>query len=97
VVLSEVGYYLSAETLRTVLDRECPRLAAGATVLAAHWRHRVAEYPLSGDQTNDIVAATAGLHHLAGYGDDDVVIDVFDTGSATSVAARTDVPGARQR
>jgi predicted TPR repeat methyltransferase len=97
VVLSEVGYYLSAETLRAVLDRECPRLASGATVIAAHWRHRVAEYPLSGDHANDIVAATRGLHHLAGYRDEGMVIDVFDTAAAMSVAARTGVPGARQR
>ena len=97
VMLSEVGYYLSAETLRAVLDRECPRLAPGATVMAAHWRHRVAGDPLSGDQTNDIVAATEGLHHVAGYRDEDMVIDVFDTATAISVAARTGVPGARQR
>ena len=64
--------------------------------MAAHWRHRVAEYPLSGDQTNDIVAATEGWHHVAGYRDEDMVIDVFDTAAAISVAARTGVPGARQ-
>src|SRR5271168_3330977 len=87
VVLSEVGYYLSAETLRTVLDNECPRLARRATVIAAHWRHRVPEYPLSGDQANEVIAATAGFNHLASYRDDDAVIDVFDTASATSVAA----------
>jgi hypothetical protein len=94
VVLSEVGYYLSAATLRAVLDRECPRLAPDATVIAAHWRHRVDDYPLNGDEANEIIAATAGLYHLAGYRDEDTVIDVFDTGSATSVAARTGVPGA---
>jgi cyclopropane fatty-acyl-phospholipid synthase-like methyltransferase len=36
VVLSEVGYYLHAETLRSVLDREHKRLH-GATLVAAHW------------------------------------------------------------
>ena len=49
MVLSEVAYYLSEATLRRVLDRECARLAPGATVVAAHWRHAVADYPLSGD------------------------------------------------
>ena len=94
VVLSEVGYYLSAARLRAVLDRECLRLAPDATLIAAHWRHPVADYPLSGDRTHHIIAATAGLHHLGGYRDADVVIDVFSTGSALSVAARTGVPGA---
>ena len=41
LVLSEVGYYLAPDALRSVLDRECPRLASGATVVAAHWRHHV--------------------------------------------------------
>lgn len=58
------------------------------------WRHPVADYPLSGDRTHHIIAATTGLHHLGGYRDADVVIDVFTTGSARSVAARTGVPGA---
>ncbi|PRC55388.1 SAM-dependent methyltransferase, partial [Mycobacterium sp. ITM-2017-0098] len=44
VGLSEVCYYLQPETLRGVLDREVPRLAPGATVIAAHWRHDVDEY-----------------------------------------------------
>ena len=94
VVLSEVCYYLDPAVLRGVLDAEVPRLTAGATVLAAHWRHPVADYPMTGDHANDIIGATAGLHHLAGYRDADVVIEVFDTGTPTSVAARTGVPGA---
>ena len=94
VVVSEVAYYLSAATFREVLDRECPRLAAGATLLAAHWRHPVADYPMTGDQAHDIIADTADLHRLGRYLDDDVVIEVFGVGSAVSVATETGVPGA---
>jgi hypothetical protein len=93
LVLSEVGYYLAPEALRSVLDRECPRLASGATVVAAHWRHRVDDYLMAGDRVNEIVADTAGLHSIASYRDDDVVIDVFDTADGASVAARSGVPG----
>jgi len=92
LVLSEVGYYLAPEALRSTLDRECPRLAAGATVVAAHWRHRVDDYPMTGDRVNDIVAETAGLHSIASYRDADVAIDVFDTADGASVANRTGVP-----
>jgi SAM-dependent methyltransferase len=96
VVLSEVAYYFDADGLRAVLDRECPRLAAGATVLAAHWRHPVEDYPLTGDEANFIIADTAELQALAHYSDDDVVIDVFVTGGAAqSVAGGTGVPGVR--
>lgn len=94
IVLSEVGYYLEATALRAILDRELPRLTNPATIVAAHWRHPVADYPMTGDQTNDVVAATPGLHRIGGYRDDDVAIDVFDTATPVSVAARTSVPGA---
>ena len=94
VVLSELGYYLEAAELRTVLDREVARLARGTIVIAAHWRHRVDDYPITGDRANDVIGATPGLHHLGGYRDADVVIEVFDTGPPLSVAARTGVPGA---
>ena len=95
VVISEVAYYLTGQTLREVLDRECARLATGTTLVAAHWRHPVADYPLSGDEVNALIGATAGLEPLARYRDDDVVIDVLVKGAAESVATRGDVPGAR--
>ena len=95
LVLSEVGYYLSADALAAVLRRECPRLPPGATVIAAHWRHPVVDYPLTGDAAHAVVAATPGLAPLGYYRDDDVVIDIFDTGDGRSVAAREEVPGAQ--
>ena len=94
LVLSEVAYYLDAQLLTAVLRRECPRLATGATVLAAHWRHPVPDYPLTGDEAHHVIGTTPGLTRVGGYRDDDVVIDVFDTGPGDSVAARTGVPGA---
>ncbi len=97
LVLSEIAYYLDAAALAAVLGRECPRLQAGATVVAAHWRHEVADYPLSGDAAHAIIARTPGLRQLGGYRDRDVVIEVFDTGDGRSVAARDRVPGAHVR
>jgi hypothetical protein len=94
VVISEMAYYFDAATLRTILDRELPRPHSNVTLVAAHWRHPVADYPLSGDAANAVIGATPGLHQIGEYRDDDVVIAVFDTRSAQSVAARTDVPGA---
>jgi predicted TPR repeat methyltransferase len=94
VVLSEVAYYLSAATLRLVLDRECGQLADGATVIASHWRHSVDDYPLTGDEADAVIAETSGLHRVASYVDDDVVISVFTKGAVVSVASRTRVPGA---
>jgi predicted O-methyltransferase YrrM len=94
LVLSEVAYYLKADALATVLRRECPRLPPGATVVAAHWRHAVADYPLTGDQAHAIIADTPGLMTQGCYRDRDVVIEVFDNGDGQSVAVREGVPGA---
>lgn len=93
VVLSEVAYYLDADLLATVLRQECARWSVGATVVAAHWRHGVADYPLSGDAAHAVIAATPGLIRIGGYCDDDVGIEVFDIGDGRSVAAREGVPG----
>ncbi len=95
LVLSEVAYYLDADALAAVLRRECPRLHQGATVVAAHWRHAVNDYRLSGDAANAVIARTPGLTSLGCYQDRDVIVEVFDTGDGRSVAAREGVPGAR--
>jgi 2-polyprenyl-3-methyl-5-hydroxy-6-metoxy-1,4-benzoquinol methylase len=95
LVLSEVAYYLAEDALAEVLRRECARLQPGANVVAAHWRHAVADYPLTGDMAHAVISRTPGLTALACYRDSDVVIEVFDNGEGESVAAREQVPGAR--
>lgn len=88
VVLSELGYYLD----RTDAADLAGRAAGGAdTLLAVHWRPQVGDYPLAGDDVHELLAAaarTAGLTHLAGYRDDDLVADVWST-DARSLATRT--------
>jgi predicted O-methyltransferase YrrM len=94
LVLSEVAYYLEADTLVGVLERECARWEPGTNVVAAHWRHEVTDYPLTGDAAHTIITQTPGLTSVGRYQDPDVVIEVFDTGDGRSVAARDEVPGA---
>ncbi|MCV7162968.1 methyltransferase domain-containing protein [Mycobacterium stomatepiae] len=95
VVLSEVAYYLEADALAGALERECVRLQPGTNVVAAHWRHPVADYLLNGDAAHAIIARTPGLISLGRYRDPDVVVEVFDTSDGRAVAAREEVPGAR--
>jgi hypothetical protein len=70
-------------------------IIGGTTVVAAHSRYPVSAYPLDGDRTNDIIGSTPILHQTAHCRDGDVVIDVFENATPTSVAVRTGVPGAR--
>jgi SAM-dependent methyltransferase len=92
VVLSEVGYYLSRS--------ECRRLAHLATgsaseVLAVHWRHPVADYPLPGDAVHDLLDARAratGMVHLVEHREADFRLDLWAV-DGRSVAQRTGVDG----
>jgi hypothetical protein len=86
VVLSEVGYYFDRATAARVADLACD----AATVLAVHWRHPVADYPIGGDDVHALLTAAAdrhGLHRLGGYRDEDVVAEVWSR-DPRSVATR---------
>jgi cyclopropane fatty-acyl-phospholipid synthase-like methyltransferase len=89
IVISEVGYYLDADDLTSAATRVVEHLEAGGTLVAAHWRHDVDDYPISGDRVHEIIAATTGLALLSRYLDEDVRIEVFvaSDGPAVSVAS----------
>ena len=86
VVLSEVGYYLDEDDLSRAVGEAMKRLVRGGTLLAVHWRHDAPDYPLSGDRVHEIITAAPGLARLGGYGDQDVLIDVYRFGDDESVA-----------
>ena len=91
VVLSEVGYYLDRS--------DCSELAGLAVrnaqdLLVVHWRHPVADYPLSGDEVHELLAEAAlgaGMQQLVDHREDDLRLDVWSH-DARSVAVRTGVP-----
>ncbi|MCJ0978586.1 nodulation S family protein [Rhodococcus sp. ARC_M12] len=89
IVVSEVGYYLDADDLTSAMARAVEHLEVGGTLVAAHWRHDVDDYPLPGDRVHEIIAATPGLALLSRYLDEDVRIEVFvaSDGPAVSVAS----------
>ncbi len=90
VVLSEVGYYLDADALEGEVPHVIDALEPGGTLVLAHWRHDVPEYPLSGDVVHRVVSARAGLARVGGWLDDDLRLDVLERADAPvpSVASR---------
>ena len=88
VVLSEMGYYLDVP--------DCHRLAQLATtgagdLVAVHWRHRVRDYPLTGDQFHRILdqnAARQGLGRICSHVEADFRLAVWSR-DHRSVAGRT--------
>jgi hypothetical protein len=88
VVVSELGYYLDATALRILVDRVSASLEAGGAAVLCHWRHPVADYPLSGDAVHaaflDDTVLTGVVHHE----EEDFVLDVLTAGTVPSPARR---------
>ena len=76
VVLSEVGYYFGRDGLSRVLDTIEAHLAEDGVLLACHWRHPVADYPLSGDEVHDIIQERS-LSLTVEHVEKDFVLGVF--------------------
>jgi LmbE family N-acetylglucosaminyl deacetylase len=88
VVLSEVGYYFSPGDLDTLLHRIDDSLTDDGTVVLCHWRHPVADYPLSGDEVHAAIAGVARLKRISHHIEEDFVLDVYSP-DRRSVADRT--------
>jgi SAM-dependent methyltransferase len=88
VVLSEVGYYFGEADLATVLDLAVTSLTGDGTLLACHWRHPVDDYPLSGDDVHEAIAARPELSRAVRHVEADFLLEVFTVGDQPSVAGR---------
>lgn len=101
IVLSELCYYFDSAELSRLLDRCEGALCPGGTLVAAHWRHQVADYPARGDDVHDAIRARGTWQRTVCHVEADFWLEVFlaappDTDPATlSVAARTGLVGAQ--
>lgn len=87
IVLSELGYYLSPRSLVTLIDRVLSSLTADGTLVAVHWRHPVADYPLTGDEVHTVLCHDQRLARLAEHVEADFRLEVFTRPGVESVAA----------
>lgn len=93
VVLSEIGYYLDHTDLSAVIARTVGSLAPDGFVVACHWRHPAAGYPLTGDEVHEALTAESGLVPLASHVEEDFRLDVLGRPGAPSVARADGVLG----
>jgi SAM-dependent methyltransferase len=77
IVFSEILYYFAGGDLAQVLSLGMAALRPGGTLLAVHWRHPVAEYPRSGDEVHQALAAQAGLARLIEHREPDFLAEVY--------------------
>ncbi len=85
IVLSEVGYYFG-DALDDVLAAARDALSDDGELLACHWRHPVADYPLSGDAVHARLPRL-GLARLVRHEEEDFLLEVWSR-DTTSVAGR---------
>ncbi|WP_345260023.1 class I SAM-dependent methyltransferase [Streptomyces hundungensis] len=76
IVLSEVLYYLDAETLQSVLDHTVQALEPGGTLVTVHWNHPVDEHLSTGSAIAGTLAELPGVRLLADHREDDFVLQI---------------------
>ncbi|MFD1715764.1 PIG-L family deacetylase [Amnibacterium flavum] len=87
IVMSEMGYYLDARSLHRLIRLCRQSLTADGVLVACHWRHPVAEYPLSGDAVHAALEGS-GIPIIANHLEADFRLEVRSSDGA-SVAQRT--------
>ena len=87
IVLSELGYYLDAPSLRLFATKARKSLRAGGALVACHWRPRIEGCELTGDQVHDVLGDELELPRILQTTDADLRIDVWSSDDA-SVAHR---------
>jgi LmbE family N-acetylglucosaminyl deacetylase/SAM-dependent methyltransferase len=88
VVLSELGYYCDADDLALLASAARSALSEDGCLVACHWRHRVADYPLTGDTVHRVLRSSLGLATLASHHEEDFLLEVFAHPALGSVARR---------
>lgn len=88
VVLSEVGYYLSAFDLDRLLNRIDSSLSPEGTLLLCHWRHPSDDFALSGDDVHAAAQRISRWNRTVSHAEKDFLLDVYSP-DPRSVAEQT--------
>lgn len=87
VVISEIAYYCDEAGAAELGRAAAASLTDDGLLLLCHWRHPVADYPLSGDRAQDLVREASGLAGLVEHVEADFRLEVLGPESIPSVAA----------
>lgn len=86
IVLSELGYYFDRPVLDRLLCLAIDALTPDGVLVACHWRHPVSDYPLTGDQVHERLAAQDDLARLSRHEEADFLLETFSRHPGRSVA-----------
>lgn len=87
VVLSEVGYYLSAADLERTVDRALDSLSDDGVFVACHWRHPDEDAVTDAADVHERIAARWPGRRSVHHAEDDILVDVFVRDGQPSIAA----------
>lgn len=77
VVLSEVGYFLTADELQDVLEKAFLSLKPAGELLMCHWVHPVNGWPMDGRQVHALARRVLGGAPIFTHREADYVLEVF--------------------
>ncbi|WP_300650116.1 class I SAM-dependent methyltransferase [Hydrogenophaga sp.] len=87
IVISELGYFLDAQSLDGLADLARASLRPGGTVLACHWRRPIQGCALDGDSVHSRLSLRMNLTVLTELREADITLHVWSD-DARSVAQR---------
>lgn len=93
IVVSEVGYYLSAADLERLIDQILGSVAPGGSIVACHWRHPDDHAATSADLVHDRLLARWPGRRSVRHVEDDFLLDVLVDAVESSVAASEGLTG----
>ncbi len=88
VVVSEILYYFDVEQAERFVGSAVAHLSDDGEMVLVHWRPRVPEYPLTGDEAHAVARRVSGLEAAGHYQDADLVLDRLQRPGAGSVASK---------
>jgi hypothetical protein len=88
VVLSEIGYYCGTVDLTQPIAVASSSLSDDGVLLTCHWRHPVADCPMTGDTVHRRIRQGSGSEVLVEHVEEDFRLDVLVRSPARSVAYR---------
>ena len=91
IVLSEIGYFFSAEDWRNVACRAANALGSRGTIVACHWLRPFAERQLATRHIHAAIARQSGLHRHVRHLEPDFLLEVWSR-DATSIRMREAAP-----
>ncbi len=84
IVVSEVGYFLSADAWAGLVDRCLSSLTPGGVLLACHWRGETVGWPLDGDRLHAMLTSDDRLRVLVSHSEEDFWLHVLTPTEAGS-------------